>query len=348
VSEPLIEVRLGHNQLSGAIPTQLGGLSSLKHLELGPNGRLGVPLPLWTSAESKAVTATASSSNAATGEVGSGEGSALVWERHPTELVGIVGLPTQLGQLTELSVLTVHGLRLNSSIPTELGALTSLQYLYMGSSHVAGWLPTQLGVLPVLSSLLLEKNQLSGTIPAHLGNATALRRLSIEGNPLSGTIPDMFGKFRGLEYFSSYGCRMNKSHLPPSIQNVARRRMHFEFFVQDEQLELLADYRCERNNFRFQHTGRVNYVPALARNYQRFVDAYCTERADPVKAFEANFGPGDRWPNGFLKYGARRPLPATPEPPPLPPLSGCFRREDLWMLQGPTRVFRICGEDSLP
>ena len=133
---------------------------------------------------------------------------------------------------------------------------------------------------------------------------------SFESNPLSGTIPDIFYRMRGLTYFSSYGCAMPAgSHLPPSTKMLAAKTFpHLQFYVQDEQLEWLYDHECMdeyRRDKQAHHGGKRNYGTIIINDYDHYGRRYCIERETPMaQLLYENFGPGDRLPNGMLRFGA--------------------------------------------
>ena len=117
----------------------------------------------------------------------------------------------------------------------------------------------------------------------------------------------MFGKYEELIYWSTYSCKL-KGDLPPSVAFVGTQGTHFEFYVQDEQLELLADEHCNRDTFQsYQRLTNIRSPlgAALVREYDRYKRNYCDVR-NPVTGeidLEKLYGPGDRDPNGFLKVG---------------------------------------------
>ena len=78
-------------------------------------------------------------------------------------------LPPELGRLTNLTRLYLHGNQLNGELPPELGFLTNLTRLYLHGNRLNGELPPWLGRLTTLESLDLSDNQLSGAIPPELG-----------------------------------------------------------------------------------------------------------------------------------------------------------------------------------
>ena len=88
----------------------------------------------------------------------------------------------------------VHGLFLGSNqltgkIPSELGDLANLRLLSLRDNQLTGGIPPELGSLANLEWLRLNNNQLTGEIPAELGRLTNLKELHLSGNQLTGCVP---------------------------------------------------------------------------------------------------------------------------------------------------------------
>ena len=154
---------LWDNQLSGAIPTWLGGLTNLKELYLNRNLLSG------------AIPATLNSLTSLT--------------HLYLNLNQLSGTIPNLSSLTRLQQLALSGNQLSEAIPTWLGGLTSLTHLYLNQNQLSGTIPN-LSSLTRLQQLALSRNQLSGTIP-NLSSLTRLQQLALNQNQLSGTIPDL-------------------------------------------------------------------------------------------------------------------------------------------------------------
>ena len=140
-------------------------------------------------------------------------------------LTGII--PAQLGGLTRLEVLDLHGNRLSGPIPPQLGSLTRLEVLNLHSNRLSGPIPAQLGGLTRLEVLDLHDNWLSGPIPPELGNLAALDlaaqdRLSY-GNQLGGFIPPELGSLVDLEGLLLNGNRLT-GHIPSWLGDLANLR----------------------------------------------------------------------------------------------------------------------------
>ncbi|OAD22816.1 putative leucine rich repeat protein, partial [Candidatus Thiomargarita nelsonii] len=84
-------------------------------------------------------------------------------------------IPSELGNLTQLTVLYLYSNKLTGSIPTELGNLTYLQVLWLSGNNLTGSIPTELGNLAQLTALYLHNNKLCGEIPVELKNLSNIR-----------------------------------------------------------------------------------------------------------------------------------------------------------------------------
>ena len=90
--------------------------------------------------------------------------------------------------------------RLSGSIPTELGNLTNLTHLNLSDNRLSGSIPTELGNLTNLTRLGLSSNSLSGSIPTEIGNLTNLTLLDLSRNSLSGCVPAALAAVRSVRF----------------------------------------------------------------------------------------------------------------------------------------------------
>ena len=139
------ELFLHRNQLSGAIPPELGSLGNLRRLSLYRNQLSGAIPPEL-------------------GSLGNLEELSL----YRNELSGAI--PPELGSLTNLEDLDLHLNFLSGAIPPELGSLSNLELLDLDYNQLSGAIPPELGNLINLRSLDLGNNQLSGALPRSLMN----------------------------------------------------------------------------------------------------------------------------------------------------------------------------------
>ena len=118
------------------------------------------------------------------------------------ELTGKV--PPELGNLSELKVLSILGNELGGAIPGELGRLVKLEHLSLSSKRLIGEIPPELAALSNLKWLDLGYSQLSGKIPPDIGKLSGLTFLSLASNKLDGPIPPELGKLSNLEDLRLY------------------------------------------------------------------------------------------------------------------------------------------------
>ena len=166
---------LGGNELTGTIPSELGGLSNLTGVSLSRNQLTGT-IP---------------------SELGGLSNLIVLWLLD-NQLTGTI--PSELGNLSNLINLWLWDNQLTGTIPAELGDLASLRELMLRDNQLSGTIPSELGSLSNLTDLWLNGNQLSGTIPGELGNLSNLMVLSLWDNQLSGTIPGELGNLSNLRY----------------------------------------------------------------------------------------------------------------------------------------------------
>ena len=134
------------------------------------------------------------------------------------KLTGV--LPSELGNLSNLSVLALWGNQLTGTIPPELGNLSNLWSLYLDGNALTGVIPPELGNLSNLWALSLSSNQLTGVIPPELGNLSNLSGLNLGGNQLTGVIPPELGNLSNLW---GLGLRDNQltGTIPPELGNLS-------------------------------------------------------------------------------------------------------------------------------
>ena len=103
---------------------------------------------------------------------------------------GLTGpISSELAHLSRLEELGLGGNRFGGEIPSWLRSLSNLRELHLPSNQFTGRIPSWIGDLG-LRGLYLADNRLSGDIPAELGNLSDLQSLWLGGNNLTGCIPD--------------------------------------------------------------------------------------------------------------------------------------------------------------
>ena len=113
-------------------------------------------------------------------------------------------IPTDIQNLTELTVLDLSVNNLTGEIPKEIGDLSNIIELYLHRNKLNGTIPQELGKLGNLTHLWLYSNELEKEIPKELGNLSSLLYLWLDNNKLTGTIPSDLGKLINLKQLTLY------------------------------------------------------------------------------------------------------------------------------------------------
>ena len=148
-------LNLASNELNGAIPSELGGLSFLFELDLSSN-KLNDAIP----------DALGNLSNL------------LRLDLSSNHLSG--SITPEFEYLINLRYLILSSNQLSSNIPPELGNLANLQSLSLAGNQLDGPIPSTIGTLVALTHLDLSDNMLSGDAPVSFTN---LVNLCVTGNP---------------------------------------------------------------------------------------------------------------------------------------------------------------------
>lgn len=198
------ELSLTSNNLTGAIPRELGQLTYLQILYLGVPRAISIdPEAHFTAIEfdsSDSLNNLQVTSNQLGGAIPPELGNLRNLQQlalSDNQLSGTI--PPELGNLTNLNMLALDGNQLSGTIPPELGNLTNLEQLLLRFNQLSGAIPSELGNLVNLGILALSNNQLSGLIPPELGNLTSLQYLVLNNDKFSGAIPPELGNLVGLE-----------------------------------------------------------------------------------------------------------------------------------------------------
>jgi Leucine-rich repeat (LRR) protein len=114
-------------------------------------------------------------------------------------------LPSSLGTLSVLSVVTLTGNSITGTLPTELGACTRLLTLYLNLCQLTGMIPSQYGNFGDLIDFDLSNNMLVGQLPTELGKLTAILNFYASANSLTGPIPSELGLLSTMLQLSLFG-----------------------------------------------------------------------------------------------------------------------------------------------
>ena len=190
----VVGLALSHNNLTGAIPSELGSLASLTEMLLNRNALTGaIPSELGNLAS---LTEMNLSNNELTGPI-----------------------PSQLGDLASLTELDLDGNELTGRIPPEIGNLNELGWLDLDENALSGPIPPEIGNLASVRILNLGNNALSGPIPPEIGNLASVYQLRLRNNELSGPIPPEIGDLSMYELLLSDNALTGS--LPPEMGNLS-------------------------------------------------------------------------------------------------------------------------------
>ena len=192
------------NELTGAIPPELGSLANLTDLHLGDNELTG-PIPPEL------------------GHLGNLKRLRL----RDNDLTGEI--PTELADLDSVKILSLDGNQLTGSIPPELGSLGNLESLNLASNELSGTIPPELGGLLTLEALFLDYNALEGSVPPEFGSMSSLEELGLSFNrDLAGALPVELTELRRLDALVAGGtglCAPAESAFQTWLAGIFRRRI---------------------------------------------------------------------------------------------------------------------------
>ena len=225
----IISIYLTRNNLVGWFPGSLWKLRNLQGLCIGGNrGLLGHPSEIL-SANMTTLLRVDIAFNHLSGKIPS---EILVKMNSLVKIQlccqtgeGLTGvIPKDIGNLTELQVLSLGENKLHGSIPKSieklqklwfldlktatylrsgfenLFKLSSLRYMCLSNAGLYGSLPDEFGLnFPGLIECSLNGNHFTGSIPSTTGNMKNLKILNLARNKFSGQIPKNIGLIPGLE-----------------------------------------------------------------------------------------------------------------------------------------------------
>ncbi len=120
---------------------------------------------------------------------------------HNLKMTG--GIPSAIGNLTDLEELNLGVTGISGKLPDEIGKLTKLRYFSTLSSGMIGELPASMSNLHNLEELHLGSCEYSGSIPLWFAELKKLKHLSLEVNNFSGPIPENLVTLPQLETFTA-------------------------------------------------------------------------------------------------------------------------------------------------
>lgn len=217
-------VRLHTNNLQGTLPPELALLldEDVSQLILNDNAGLHGTLPaaLWTKGTGLLQLTIDNTKISGTIPTALGELSLLtVLSLGSTALTGTI--PSSIGRLTSLESLDLSSLPslTPQPIPEEFYNLTSLFSFDMNDAQWTGTLSSRIGNFMRLESMSFADNELTGPIPSEVGRLSLIRALELQDNRFTGTIPSTIDGLEGaIQIF--VGSNNLSGTLPASLTNM--------------------------------------------------------------------------------------------------------------------------------
>ncbi|XP_066018131.1 putative leucine-rich repeat-containing protein DDB_G0281931 [Pocillopora verrucosa] len=225
----IISIALTKNNLVGVFPGSLWKLRNLQGLCVGNNNRLAGNLFEILSANMTTLLRLDLAFNKLSGEIPAEilpKMESLVKVQLCCQLgKGLSStIPRDIGNLSELQVLSIGENTLNGMIPKSIAKLkklwfldlesvsflrggfenlynlSSLRYMHLSLAGLNGTLPDDFGLyFPAMIECLLPGNHFSGSIPSTMGNMTNLWHLNLANNAFSGKLPKSLGSIPMLQ-----------------------------------------------------------------------------------------------------------------------------------------------------
>ena len=225
----IISITLTTNNLVGALPRNLWKLRNLQGLCVSNNNRLLGNLFEILSTNMTTLLRLDLAFNKLSGEIPAEilpKMESLVKVQLCCQLgKGLSStIPRDIGNLSELQVLSIGENTLNGMIPKSIAKLkklwfldlesvsflsggfenlynlSSLRYMHLSLAGLNGTLPDDFGLyFPAMIECLLPGNHFSGSIPSTMGNMTNLWHLNLANNAFSGKLPKSIGSIPMLQ-----------------------------------------------------------------------------------------------------------------------------------------------------
>ncbi|KAM1383324.1 hypothetical protein FF2_035324 [Malus domestica] len=212
-------LNLNDNLFQGKIPTTIGQLRELQSLDLGMNSlNSSIPSELGHCTD---LTNLSLASNFLSGELPrslSNLNSILHLDFSDNVFTGPI-LPSVISNWSLVVHLNLRDNSFSGNIPPELGQLTNLNILSLDSNDFGGQLPSQIGNLDLLSRLNVSRNHLTGVIPQSIGNFTQILYLDLSNNNLTGVIPLSIVTFTRISFLDLSNNNLTGVIPPDSCSN---------------------------------------------------------------------------------------------------------------------------------
>ena len=193
-------IDMPYNLFSGFIPNSLGNLRYLQWLNFGANNLTAVS---FGSDELGFLTSSTNCKDL----------RKLILSENP--LSGV--LPISIGNLSNaMDLLYLSACNIKGSIPSEIGNLNNLTTLHLETNELTGSIPKAIGRLQKLQGLYLQHNKLQGSITTDLCGLRSLSEFYSDGNELNGSLPQCLDSLISLRTLS-LGFNRLTSVIPSSL-----------------------------------------------------------------------------------------------------------------------------------
>ncbi|KAG8067623.1 hypothetical protein GUJ93_ZPchr0005g15794 [Zizania palustris] len=182
----LVDLDMGRNYLTGAIPSFIGTFSRMQYLSLGSSALSG-PLPKELGNLTNLISLRVSD-NEFTGKIPDYLGSLpnlVELAFHGNSFEGPI--PESLSNLTKLTTLRLGDIVNGSSSLAFISNLASLSLLDLSFNNITGQIPQSLLNLGNIQSLFLGNNSLTGRLPEVI--SSSLKTIDLSYNQLNGSLP---------------------------------------------------------------------------------------------------------------------------------------------------------------
>lgn len=283
---------LSHNgNLTGSLPTEMGKLRDLVHLDVSGNDIEG-HLPDLAAVNSYAdglfkLDTLNVAANRLSGTLPTQLGLHTLLSRLDVNFNSRISgtLPTELGNLNaRLEVIYARYNSIDGTLPTQLGRLSELRFLELANNlAISGTLPPALGGLMSLREFGLNENRISGSLPTELCLTTSLRQLFLSNNRLEGNLTKFWsmGQWESLITLDLYNNSMS-GDVPPAITRLKSLRY---LFLDQTHMGPLTRFYCHQRLPLTMHFGKKFNSYVFRDRYYEYMASECKDPWDVNLAF---------------------------------------------------------------